>query len=51
LLLLGATFGQVTLSAGQWVYAIGYPALWIVGLCLLAKRVFHRYVVTSEGGR
>jgi fluoroquinolone transport system permease protein len=51
LLLLGASFGQVTLSAVQWGYAIGYPALWIVGLCLLAKRVFHRYVITSEGGR
>lgn len=51
LLLLGAAFDQVTLSAGQWVYAIGYPALWVAGLCLLAKRVFQRYVVTSEGGR
>jgi fluoroquinolone transport system permease protein len=51
LLLLGAAFDQVTLSAGQWVYAIGYPALWVAGLCLLAKRVFRRYVVTSEGGR
>jgi fluoroquinolone transport system permease protein len=51
LLLLGAAFHQVDLSTGQWVYAIGYPALWIAGLCLLAKRVFHRYVVTSEGGR
>jgi len=51
LLLLGAAFHQVDLSTGQWVYAVGYPALWIAGLCLLAKRVFHRYVVTSEGGR
>jgi fluoroquinolone transport system permease protein len=51
LLLLGAAFDQVSLSAGQWVYAIGYPSLWVAGLCLLAKRVFHRYVVTSEGGR
>ena len=49
--LLGAAFHQVDLSTGQWVYAVGYPALWIAGLCLLAKRVFHRYVVTSEGGR
>ncbi len=51
LLLLGAAFDQVALSGWQWIYAIGYPALWIAGLCLLAKRVFHRYVVTSEGGR
>jgi fluoroquinolone transport system permease protein len=51
LLLLGAAFDQVKLSIGQWVYALGYPALWIAGLCLLARRVFHRYIVTSEGGR
>jgi fluoroquinolone transport system permease protein len=51
LLLLGAAFHQVDLSIGQWVYAVGYPVLWIGGMCLLAKRVFHRYVVTSEGGR
>jgi fluoroquinolone transport system permease protein len=51
LLLLGAAFHQVDISTGQWVYAVGYPALWIAGLCLLANRVFHRYVVTSEGGR
>jgi fluoroquinolone transport system permease protein len=51
LLLLGAAFDQVDLALGQWVYALGYPVLWIGGLCLLARRVFHRYVVTSEGGR
>lgn len=51
LLLLGAAFHQVDLSTGQWVYALGYPVLWIAGLCLLARRVFHRHVVTSEGGR
>ncbi len=51
LLLLGAAFHQVNLSIAQWVYAIGYPMLWIAGLCLLARRVFHRCVVTSEGGR
>jgi fluoroquinolone transport system permease protein len=49
--LLGAAFGQVALTGWQWLVAVGYPALWIVGLCLLAKRVFHRHVVTSEGGR
>jgi fluoroquinolone transport system permease protein len=51
LLLLGAAFDQIDLSTGQWVSAVGYPSLWIAGLCLLARRVFHRYVVTSEGGR
>jgi fluoroquinolone transport system permease protein len=50
LLLLGAAFDQVELSAGQWLYAVGYPALWVAGLCLLARRVFHRHVVASEGG-
>lgn len=49
--LLGAAFGQVELSAGQWLLDVGYPALWVAGLCLLARRVFHRYVVTSEGGQ
>jgi fluoroquinolone transport system permease protein len=51
LLLLGAAFHQVALTGWDWVFAIGYPALWIAGLCLLARRVFHRHVVTSEGGR
>jgi fluoroquinolone transport system permease protein len=51
LLLLGAAFHQVDLSIGQWMYAVGYPVLWVGGLCLLARRVFHRHVVTSEGGR
>lgn len=51
LLLLGAAFDQVDLTLGRWVYALGYPMLWIAGLSLLARRVFHRYVVTSEGGR
>ena len=49
--LLGAAFHQVALTGWQWAYAVGDPALWIAGLCLLAKHVFHRHVVTSEGGR
>lgn len=51
LLLLGAAFGQVDLAGWTLVYAAGYPLLWIVGLCLLARRVFRRYVITAEGGR
>jgi fluoroquinolone transport system permease protein len=51
LLLLGAAFGQVTLSGAELVRALGYPLLWIAGLCLLARRVFHRHIVMSEGGR
>jgi len=49
--LLGAAFDQVALTRWEWVYAVGYPVLWIAGLCLLARQVFQRYVVTSEGGR
>jgi fluoroquinolone transport system permease protein len=49
LLLLGSAFGQVTLAGWQVAYAIGYPALWVAGLCLLARCVFDRYVVTREG--
>lgn len=49
--LLGAAFHQVELTGWQWAHAVGYPALWIAGLCLLAEHVFHRHVVTSEGGR
>jgi fluoroquinolone transport system permease protein len=49
--LLGAAFDQVPIPGWQWVYVIGYPALWIAALFLLARRVFHRYVITSEGGR
>lgn len=49
LLLLGAAFQQVSLTGWQIAYAIGYPILWIAGLCLVARRVFDRYVVTREG--
>lgn len=51
LLLLGAAFGQVSLTGWQTGYAVGYPLLWIAGLCLLARRVFDRYVIAREGGR
>ncbi|MQA86306.1 MAG: fluoroquinolone transporter permease [Streptosporangiales bacterium] len=50
-LLLGTAFGQVSLSPWQAVYAVGYPLLWIGLLCLLARWVFYRYVVTREGGQ
>jgi fluoroquinolone transport system permease protein len=49
LLLLGAAFDQVNLAGWQVAYALGYPALWIAGLCLVARRVFDRYVVAREG--
>ncbi|MCO1661181.1 ABC transporter permease [Pseudonocardia humida] len=51
LLLLGAAFGQVDLDGWTLTYALAYPVVWIAGLCLLARRVFDRHVVASEGGR
>lgn len=51
LLLLGAAFGQIDLTAGQLAYALGYPAACSVGLCLLAARVFRRRVIAGEAGR
>jgi fluoroquinolone transport system permease protein len=51
LLLLGAAFHQVELGGWQLGYALVYPAVWVAGLCLLARRVFRRHVVASEGGR
>ena len=51
LLLLGAAFGQVDLDGWTLTYALAYPAAWIAGGCLLARRVFDRHVAASEGGR
>lgn len=50
-LLLGSAFHQVTLTGWQLAYALVYPAAWIVLLCRTARRVFHKHVVTREGGR
>lgn len=47
--LLGSAFGQVSMTAWQLVYAIGYPVLCVVALSLLARRMFERYVVAREG--
>jgi fluoroquinolone transport system permease protein len=49
LLLLGAAFDQVSLSAGVVVYAVGYPVLCLLGLYRLAQRLFGRYVVARAG--
>lgn len=49
LLLLGAAFGQVTLSTGQLLYAVAYPLLCLVGLCRAAKVLFDRYVIERSG--
>ena len=50
MLLLGAAFDQVTLTPWQLLYAVGYPALCVVGLCAVAKVAFGRYVIAKSGG-
>jgi fluoroquinolone transport system permease protein len=50
MLLLGAAFDQVTLTWWQLLYAVGYPALWVVALCGVAKVAFGRYVIAKSGG-
>lgn len=49
LLLFGAAFEQVTLTAWQIVYAIGYPVAAVAGLCWLARAMFTRYVIERSG--
>lgn len=49
MLLLGAAFGQVTLSAWQVVYAVGYPVLWLAVLWRAAHALFGHYVIERSG--
>ena len=39
----------VSLSTGEWIYAIGYTALIIVGLTVWAQRAFEKHVVAKVG--
>lgn len=50
LLLLGSSFGQVSLAPWQIGYAVSYPLLSVAGLCWAAKALFGRYVVAKSGG-
>jgi fluoroquinolone transport system permease protein len=50
LLLLGGAFGTVSLAAWQLLYAALYQLLWVIGLYLLARRTFDRYIVARKGG-
>ena len=50
MLLLGAAFDQVTLTPLQAVYAVAYPAVWVVALCWAAKAMFTRFVIAKSGG-
>jgi fluoroquinolone transport system permease protein len=47
LLILQAAFLPV--AAWQWVYALGYSALWMGVFYFLGKRVFYRYIIGREG--
>lgn len=49
LLLLGAAFDQLSLSAGQTVYAVAYPLLSLAVLWRAAKAMFTRYVIERSG--
>ena len=49
LLLLSDAFGTLQLSSWQLSYAVLYQLLWVVGLALLARRAFDRYVVPKGG--
>ena len=49
LLLLGAAFDQVSLSAGQIVYAVAYPLLSLAVLSRAAKAMFNHYVIERSG--
>ncbi|WP_158896089.1 fluoroquinolone transporter permease [Amycolatopsis anabasis] len=50
LLFLGAAFGQKNLAAWQIAYGVLYPVLFAGLLCLLARRMFAKYVVGKVGG-
>lgn len=49
LLLLGAAFDQLSLSAGQTIYAVAYPLLSLAVLWRAAKAMFTRYVIERSG--
>jgi fluoroquinolone transport system permease protein len=50
LLYLGAAFDQKTLAAWQYTYGVVYPMLFAAGMWLLAKRMFHKYLVAKTKG-
>ncbi|TCP49955.1 fluoroquinolone transport system permease protein [Tamaricihabitans halophyticus] len=47
---LGAAFDQKTLAGWEIAYGIGYPMVVVLGMYLVAKRMFRRYVVARMGG-
>jgi fluoroquinolone transport system permease protein len=49
LFLLGGAFGTVSLTVWQLLYAVLYQVLWVIGLYLLARRAFDRYIVARKG--
>ena len=50
LLLLGAAFDQKALTGWHYAYSIAYPALFAVGMWLMAKRMFVKHLVATNKG-
>ncbi|MGH8875735.1 MAG: fluoroquinolone transporter permease [Stackebrandtia sp.] len=49
ILLLGESFGRVAMEPWQWVYAVGYPLLWLGLLAVVSRKMFYKHIVASEG--
>lgn len=49
LLLLGSAFDQVSLSAGQIVYAVAYPLVCLAVLGRMSEATFGRYIIERPG--
>lgn len=49
LYVIGIAFGQKEWDLWQYGYAVLYPLLFSVGLCLLAKWQFNKYVIARTG--
>lgn len=50
LLLLGAAFDQKAPTGWEYAYAGLYPVLFAAGMWLVAKRMFHKYLVAKTKG-
>jgi fluoroquinolone transport system permease protein len=50
LLLFGEAFHQISLAPWQTLYAVAYPAVFVMGLWGVAKVMFVRFVVAQSGG-
>jgi hypothetical protein len=39
----------IPLTAGEWIYAIGYTAVLIIGLTIWAYRAFNTHIIMKVG--